>query len=270
MKNWDIWGSNYVNSIGFERDYRRLHSHDYDEVSLIIQGDIKYVSDSINAHVTGKSLIFSKAYHLHNPYVCQDKPYERYQISFRHSWLDERIIANERSNMESFIVSLDNDDFNEIFGYMQQLYKESQKNDELTELKRKFLLNSLFVKIIDVYVNSSHDCNQITKTYISDVLMYVEHNYEKKLLAEDVAACFFVSRTKFMQDFRSQTGMTFLNYINLIRIKHAKEYLRNGYSVTATAELCGFSNSGHLIKVFSDLNNTTPLKYQKSYIMNFE
>jgi hypothetical protein len=50
----------------------------------------------------------------------------------------------------------------------------------------------------------------------------------------------------------------------MIRVKNAKNYLQRRYSVSYTAELCGFSNRGHFIKVFSSCNGTTPLKYQQS------
>lgn len=268
MKKWDVWDVGYNNTIGYERDYKSLHAHSFDEVSLIIQGDIKYISDSVNARVRGRSLIFSKAYQLHNPYVAQDKPYERYQIYFRQQWLNDLIITNNLSRMESFIVSLEDEEFDELLKYMQILYGDKHKEDELSLLKRSFLLSAFFAKIIDIYQNSQHNCTQITKTYIGDVLLYIEQNYSKKLTAADIASHFFVSRTKLMQDFHRQTGITLSKYINLIRIKYAKEFIKKGYSVVSTAELCGFSNSGHFIKMFSAYNNITPLKYQKIYNMN--
>lgn len=267
MKKWDVWDVSYVNTIGYERDYRILHSHCFDEISLIIQGDIKYISDSVSGHVKGKSLIFSKAYQLHNPYVCQDKPYQRYQIAFRHQWLDDLILTDNLSQMESFIISLSDEEFDGLLKYMELLHMDAHKEDNLSMLRRAFLLSAFFTKVMDVYRNSRHNYTQITKTYINEVLLYIEKNYSIKLTSDGIASHFFVSRTKLMRDFRMQTGMTLLNYINLIRIKHAKEFIKQGYSVTATAELCGFSNSGHFIKMFSAYNNITPLKYQKAYNM---
>ena len=271
MKKWDVWDVSYINtkgSLSEYTDYKTLHAHSFDEISLIIQGDIKYISDNLNSHVQGKSLIFSKAYQLHNPYVEKDKPYERYQIYFKHQWLNDMIITNKMSQMDSFIISPSEEDFEELLSYMKLMHGDLNKNNETAELRRGLLLSAFFTKVIDVYQNYSINYTQITKTYINDVLAYIEKNYSKKLVAGEVAAYFFVSRTKLLSDFKQQTGMTLLNYINLIRIKNAKEYIRKGYSVTATAELCGFSNSGHFIKMFTGYNNITPLKYQKAYNMN--
>lgn len=262
MKNQDFWSISYINTVGFPQDKLKLHSHTFNELSLIVRGDIKYVSDNMNTHVQGKSLIFSKAYQLHNPYVSQDKPYERYQIAFGYDLIDDKI-ANKLLATDSFIVSLTEEDFEELYCYIHQLYVDSDAANEESFQKRYFLLNAVFTKIIQLH-QTLKPAGPLTKTYINDVLVYLEQAYAEKIMAEELASRFFVSRSKLFQDFHKQTGITLSNYINMIRVKNAKNYLQQGYSVTYTAELCGFANSGHFIKVFSSYNGTTPLKYQQS------
>lgn len=45
----------HYSGIGFPRGYNRLHSHTYDEISLLNQGDITYISDSIIDKVTDEA-----------------------------------------------------------------------------------------------------------------------------------------------------------------------------------------------------------------------
>ena len=260
---WSEWSITYNNSIGYDKDYNTLHLHPFDEISLIIQGDIKYISDTSNARIGNKSLIFSKAYQMHNPYVNQNGRYERYQINFMHKWLDDSITTNYEYNFDSFTSFLSDRDYNEILQYMMLFYADKDKENELVILKRKHLLSALFSKVIDVYNSSPHSCNQITKTYINDVLSYIDENYSQRLIAEEIASSFYVSRTKLFYDFKKHTGMTLLDYITLNKLKHAKEMLKKGYSVTDTSSLCGFSDSGYFIKKFSAFNKITPLKYQQ-------
>lgn len=259
-----IIGSGYYNSIGFPDDYKCLHSHPFDEISLIVQGDIRYISDSIIDRIEGKSIIFSKAYQLHNPYVDQHKVYERYQISFMHSSISEEIL--EQSDTDSFILPINDAEFEEILAYMKTINNNfnTKAADELMLIKQKFLLNALYAAIMNICKESKHIPKRITKSYINNVMEYIEQNYRNKLIIENIAAEFFVSRTKLINDFSARTGMTISQFITMTRIKHAKEYLKKGYSVTQTAELSGFSNSGYFIKVFSELNGITPLKFRQT------
>ena len=261
MANNDIFNVNYYNSIGFPTDFRRLHSHSFDEISLVVQGDIRYISDSIMERVKGRSIIFSKAYHLHNPYINQNEAYERYQLAFRHSVLSDKILMY--ADTDCFILPIVNDkDFEELLGYMKALCNSSQ-TDELSDTKQHFVLNALMAKIIQIYRQNKHQPQKITHSYISGVIDYIQNNYNQKLVIENIAAEFFVCRAKLIKDFEYKTGMTVSHFISLTRIKYAKEYLKKGMSVTATAELCGFANSGYFIKVFERFNNITPLKYQQ-------
>ena len=258
-----ILQSSYHNQTGFPSDYKCLHSHPFDEISLIIRGDIKYISDNVTDRIDGRSLIFSRAYQLHNPYVNQSKPYERYQILFHHSALSDELIQN--ASIESFILPVSGDDFDELLGYMKSINRDYNANtsNDIALYKQKYLLSTLYAKIAHMYNNSHHTPQKITKSYIASVMEYINENCRQKLIIEDIAAQFFVSRTKLIKDFSARTGMTVLQYITLARIKQAKKYLQQGYSVTHTAELCGFSNSGHFIKVFSELNGITPLKFRQ-------
>ena len=54
MEKWDVWDVSYINTAGSESgytDHKTLHAHSFDEISLIIQGDIKYISDNLNLFV---------------------------------------------------------------------------------------------------------------------------------------------------------------------------------------------------------------------------
>ena len=259
-----ILQSSYYNNTGFPYDFKHLHSHTFDEISLIIQGDIKYISDNVTDRIDGKSLIFSRAYQLHNPYVNQSEPYERYQIQFHHNALSDELI--QYAPADSFILPVGGDDFEELLGYMKSLHRGYKTNitDDIALYKQKYLLSTLYAKITHMYNTSHHTPQKITKSYIASVMEYINQNCSQKLIIEDIAAYHFVSRTKLIKDFSATTGMTVLQYITLSRMKLAKKYLQQGYSVTHTAELCGFSNSGHFIKVFSDLNGITPLNFRRN------
>ena len=248
----------HYSGIGFPRGYNRLHSHTYDEISLLNQGDITYISDSIIDKVTGRSLIYSKAYQLHNPYVAPDKMYERSQIYIEPETVAD-LIPSFFSSVSSFIIALSDSEYGEISAFMALLASERGKN----ETAERFTVAALYTRLSELSEKNSRPPEKITNTYINEVIYYIENHFTEHILSEDLAARFFVSRTKLMNDFKKTTGLTINAFFTLTRLKNAKKYLDMGYSVSKTAELTGYLSTGHFINVFVSHNNITPLKYRQ-------
>ena len=54
-------------------------------------------------------------------------------------------------------------------------------------------------------------------------------------------------------------------YLQKIRIEKAKELLQNpAYKVYEVADLVGYPNFQHFLKIFKKLENTTPSKYREN------
>ena len=89
----------------------------------------------------------------------------------------------------------------------------------------------------------------------------IEKNYHKKIVAQELADFLFVSRTTLMTNFKKYTGCTLNEYITNLRLKRAIELLSIGKTEQETAEACGFSDSGALIRTFKSVFKTTPKKF---------
>ena len=55
--------------------------------------------------------------------------------------------------------------------------------------------------------------------------------------------------------------VTFNDFLNAVRITHARSLLEGGCSVEKTAEKCGFSDPSYFSKVFKKFVGTTPKSY---------
>ena len=113
---------------GYPHDRKSLHLHTFDEISLIENGEITYISDTVSDKVSGKSLIYSKAYHLHNPYINPDKLYSRYQISVNSRTVMKSIAELSEINMPSFILKLSDSEYSDIKSLVQGACIYSRKH----------------------------------------------------------------------------------------------------------------------------------------------
>ena len=72
-----------------------------------------------------------------------------------------------------------------------------------------------------------------------------------------------MSRRKFTNDFRDKTGKTWLAYLNVRRIEHAKTLLRDTESkVTSIAFQSGFEELSTFYRTFNRLTGMRPLDYR--------
>ena len=254
----------YYKGIGFPKDKKSLHSHTFDEISLISSGEITYISDDIITKVSGKSLICSKAYHLHNPYISPDTLYERYQIFVHFENLYDAIPAVYSMSTPSFIAPLTDDEYSELYHYfflLKSVYVSPYTEDSV--LRAKLILGVLYMKIYDIFSKTDLTPVKLTGTYINDVISFIELHYAEKITLENLASEFFVSRTKLAGVFKKTTGMTVNSFHILTRLKNAKFMLESGLSVTETAERCGFTSSAYFINTFVAHNKITPYKYRQ-------
>ncbi len=254
----------YYKGIGFSGDKKFLHSHTFDEISLVESGEITYISDDIITKVSGKSLICSKAYQLHNPYIAPDCLYERHQIFVHFENLYDAIPAVYSVSTPSFIAPLTDEEYSELYHYfsiLKSVYVSPYTEDSV--LRAKLILGTLYMKIHDIFSKTDLTPVKLTGTYINDVISFIEAHYAEKITLENLASEFFISRTKLAGDFKKTTGMTVNSFHTLTKLKHAKYLLESGLSVTETAEKCGFTSSAYFINTFVSHNKITPYKYRQ-------
>ncbi len=98
---------------------------------------------------------------------------------------------------------------------------------------------------------------------VGRAMSYIEAHYNVPLQLENVAGALFVNKNYLSDLFSKSLGMTFTQYKNTVRIKHAKELIRRGgLSMTEIAQRTGFDSSSRFSKVFHQIEGITPQQYQ--------
>lgn len=98
---------------------------------------------------------------------------------------------------------------------------------------------------------------------VGRAIAYIEDHYDVSLPLETVAGALYVNRSYLSDLFSKTLGMTFTQYKNTIRIRHAKELIRaGGLSMTEIAHRTGFDSSSRFSKVFHQIEGISPQQYQ--------
>lgn len=94
---------------------------------------------------------------------------------------------------------------------------------------------------------------------IRELISYVNEHYTEKLSLEDAADYVGFSREYFCRFFKQHMGLTFLRYLNEVRISHAGRLLSStDLSISEIMNTCGFTNQTIFNRLFKEIYGMTP------------
>jgi len=161
---------------------------------------------------------------------------------------------------------IDEDEFCEaLVGIRNQILKEktSINNESIKNIPTSDNLSSyireLVADVLELY-GSKEDVNpvDIAKSFL-------DKNYQLDISLDQLAKYVHLNPTYFSSQFKHQTGYSFVEYRNMLRINHSKELLSvKDMPVNELAEKIGYKDSKYFIKVFKKLTGMTPGEYRSS------
>lgn len=114
---------------------------------------------------------------------------------------------------------------------------------------------------VDRSRNTSPAHARFRESSLQELIRWTHENYARKITIEEVAKLTGYSKYHFCSRFRTLTGMTYMHYLNSVRISQACLQLRNGQSVQDVCRSCGFENTSHFIQLFKRVQHITPYQY---------
>ncbi|MDD6175255.1 MAG: PocR ligand-binding domain-containing protein [Firmicutes bacterium] len=96
-------------------------------------------------------------------------------------------------------------------------------------------------------------------------LQYLHTHYTERITMEEMARRVFLSPAYFSRVFKQETGETFNNCLNRIRIEKSKELLlHQNLRLTDIAQLTGFEDQSYFTKVFRRITGVPPMKFREN------
>lgn len=95
---------------------------------------------------------------------------------------------------------------------------------------------------------------------LDKIRVYISCNYSRELRLGDIARYLGMNRTSFCRFFKKHYGVTFVSYLNEVRIERACEALlsQDSRSVAEIAADCGFNSAAHFCRVFRNVKGCSP------------
>jgi AraC-like DNA-binding protein len=98
---------------------------------------------------------------------------------------------------------------------------------------------------------------------IRRVREYLDTHYADNISLDELGAIANLSSFYLLRTFRKQVGLPPHEYLNQVRLAHAKQQLAQGYPIAEVAIAAGFSDQSHLTRQFKRIWGVTPGHYQQ-------
>lgn len=196
-------------------------------------------------------------------------------ISTESSKLDNDVIIISCSCNVSFAIESNSYlDKNYILYILGPYLNTPTGHDELS-YKPKHCISHLFSLLHNIskeviLFSTYNKCCNVKKyhPYINRAIDYINKNFAEPLTIETLAQHLNINKCYFCSLFKKETGQTFSQYLNFIRVEKSKELLLNeeNLSILDIAIAVGFNNQSYYNSIFKKLNDKTPLELRKLQI----
>lgn len=106
---------------------------------------------------------------------------------------------------------------------------------------------------------------------LTEIIDYIQSNYREPLSLEEVASIHYLSIPYLSKYFKKQTGKTFSQFLNEIRLAHSvNELVNTDKPITRIALDNGFPNLASFNRVFNESYQLKPVEYRKQMSGNTE
>lgn len=209
------------------------------------------------------AFIGSKKYHYTMP--SDPKSYERTKLLVPKAVLDEllRSVGGELSKKfseGSFVYAKIPESMKESFEL--ELSECAECDASLPHMSA--VIGSLALKLAALADRYSVESIPSTSGLVGRAIEYINNHIFEDIGIDDVCRAIHVSKYYFCRKFKSDTGMSTMEYVLKTRIVMAGVMLeKERISVTEVSSRCGFSSVSYFSRVFKSETGMTPLQYRR-------
>lgn len=253
-----------------------IHWHDEFEIIYVKKGKMNLSLDLKNCSVNAGDIVFIKPKVLHGFGQYKSDHAETVTLVFSLSMLNAQI--TDACSMKYFSPMLEgkidfpavihptDSGYEEIYRCIIHMHKIYHKASDFFELNIKSELFKMFFLLLSNFCSGYNASGQINTeaNTIKVIIEYIQANYMHQIPISELADAAGLSEHYLMRYFKSNMGITCVEYMNEYRLNIATHLLKEtDYPIGIIAEKCGIPNVSYFNRVFKKAFNLTPKEYRK-------
>ncbi len=245
--------------------YHPMHWHQELEILYPLNGSIELWIEKQRCLLNKKNLAVIESSQVHSTY-SHDKTSMFLDIHLSKSCLTSYLPDIELYQIHCTPPDIRDDNFpqyREVCELIEELTRTYIMDDPFYPLKAEGLILHILACLLQNFsVNTASALpvvNKVTMERIRDVITYVDKHFRDPISLQDAAGCLGLGTEYFCRFFKKNMGMSFLNYLNEVRLSHVyRDLMYTDSSVAEIMEANGFTNQKLFNRSFKELYGQTP------------
>ncbi len=236
-----------------------LHWHSYFELEIILCGAGKYIINDIEYNISSNNVFLLSTTDFHH--IETEETTRLINISFDEEVIAERELLFLMFSQTKKAYTFSPDEKKRLINAAELLEHEYRTEGECQRQLLQYILNSLFKKNPNPYTNAFFYDHY---SGIKKAVVYMEMHFKEKITLRMLAEQAGYHPAYFSELFKKCTGETYISALNKLRVGYARTLLANGFSVSETCFLSGFSSLSNFGEVFKKFCQMSPSEYSKA------
>ncbi len=248
----------------------RCHYHRVYEIYYMNKGERYYFIKDKLYHIKDGDMVFISPNEIHATLNVKNGLVDRMLVNFDKTFIQESARMFDDINFfEVFeeniaIVTFENKERLAVEKLLSDITKEYEGQNSLA--KQRLMLLELLRQVNEnkarLGENGLPGPSYVHKT-ITDVIGYINNNYELDLTLENVSNKFFISPCYLSRTFKRTVNVSFVDYINNVRVMEAKKLLAlSNKNIMQVGECVGFKSNTHFGRIFKKITGVSPLQFR--------
>lgn len=240
-----------------------LHWHDCFEIELVLKGRATQILNGEKYEMSRGDIYMLNPTDFHSIY---SDGAEVYNIMFSEKMLDEDVLQKILSVDKNLVFNLNIREMQSTEFIISQMLYEFEHDTTFSDSIIKNLMECLFIMILrkcdfSVEENYNKEHDSIRKS-----LLYIHSRFRENPTMVQVAEIAGFNKNYFSGLFHASTGKTYKEYLNALKLEHAKKLtLTSNIPVTEICYASGFNSLTNFLRVFKNEYGTSPATMRKEY-----
>lgn len=245
-----------------------LHWHDCFEIELILNGSAVHELNGTTYHLSQGDIYLLNPTDFHR---VQSNGAEIYSIMFSESFIDEELLQTVLGIEQNIAFRLNNAEFKNVAFLISQMLNEFKNENDFSSTYIKNLLECLFIILLRKCTLTPEPESDEKSASIRKSLLYMHSHFRDNPSLETVAAISGFNKNYFSSLFHKTTGSTYKNYLNILKLEHAKKLVLSGdISITEICFASGFNSLPNFLRSFKSHFGASPGEMRRLHLQAAE
>lgn len=248
-----------------------LHFHDYYEILLFVEGDVRYICETNTFLPQRGDLLVVPPGCLHTSRITSDKTrYTRHVFYLYPSVFDayggSALLSFLRADQgRPFLSAFKGGALERVMSFLEQLDNALQSDAP----DDKMLSLSLILQLFHTFNRQSQRDIRFDAYFpqnVVEIQKYLDEHFTEVSTVSEVATHFFYSREYVSRLFKRYLNTTVADYVLKRRISHSQTLIAAGLPLIDVCFQSGFGSVSTFIRAFRSLMGMTPSAYRKKVL----